>query len=66
MTYSSVAGSALEIPADLMRLSVGLETSEDPLEDPRAALAGQLPGAGARIPPRPACARPAIAGCPRS
>jgi cystathionine gamma-synthase len=38
MTHSSVAGSALEVPADLIRLSVGLETCEDLLEDLRAAL----------------------------
>jgi cystathionine gamma-synthase len=38
MTHSSVAGSALEVPADLIRLSVGLETCHDLLEDLRAAL----------------------------
>jgi cystathionine gamma-synthase len=38
MTHSSVAGSALEVPADLIRLSVGLESSDDLLEDLRAAL----------------------------
>jgi cystathionine gamma-synthase len=38
MTHSSVAGSALEVPADLIRLSVGLETCDDLLEDLRAAL----------------------------
>jgi cystathionine gamma-synthase len=41
MTHSSVAGSALEVPPDLIRLSVGLETTEDLLEDLRTALAGQ-------------------------
>jgi len=40
MTHSSVAGSALEVPPDLIRLSVGLETTEDLLEDLRTALAG--------------------------
>jgi cystathionine gamma-synthase len=38
MTHASVAGSALEDPADLVRLSVGLESCEDLLEDLRAAL----------------------------
>jgi cystathionine gamma-synthase len=38
MTHASVAGSALEVPADLVRLSVGLETCDDLLEDLRAAL----------------------------
>jgi cystathionine gamma-synthase len=38
MTHSSVAGSALEVPADLIRLSVGLESCDDLLEDLRAAL----------------------------
>jgi cystathionine gamma-synthase len=39
MTHASVAGSPLEVPADLVRLSVGIETAEDLLEDLRAALA---------------------------
>jgi cystathionine gamma-synthase len=39
MTHASVAGSALEVPADLVRLSVGLETGDDLLEDLRDALA---------------------------
>jgi cystathionine gamma-synthase len=38
MTHASAAGSALEVPADLVRLSVGIETAEDLLEDLRAAL----------------------------
>ena len=38
MTHASVAGSALEVPADLVRLSVGIETCDDLLEDLRAAL----------------------------
>jgi cystathionine gamma-synthase len=38
MTHSSVAGSALEVPQDLVRLSVGLETSEDLLDDLNSAL----------------------------
>jgi cystathionine gamma-synthase len=39
MTHSSVAGSALEVPADLVRLSVGIESIEDLLADLRQALA---------------------------
>jgi cystathionine gamma-synthase len=38
MTHASVAGSALEVPADLIRLSVGIETCADLIEDLRAAL----------------------------
>ena len=39
MTHASAAGSPLEVPPDLVRLSVGLETGEDLLEDLRLALA---------------------------
>ncbi len=38
MTHASAAGSALEVPDDLVRLSVGLETVTDLLEDLDAAL----------------------------
>ncbi len=38
MTHASAAGSALEVPGDLVRLSVGIETAGDLLEDLRAAL----------------------------
>ncbi|MGH3273520.1 MAG: cystathionine gamma-synthase [Streptosporangiaceae bacterium] len=38
MTHSSAVGSALEVPGNLVRLSVGLETCEDLLEDLRLAL----------------------------
>jgi len=38
MTHSSVAGSPLEVPADLVRLSVGIESGDDLLEDLRHAL----------------------------
>jgi cystathionine gamma-synthase len=38
MTHASVAGSPLEVPADLVRLSVGIESSDDLLEDLRSAL----------------------------
>jgi cystathionine gamma-synthase len=38
MTHASAAGSELEVPADLVRLSVGLETADDLLEDLRSAL----------------------------
>jgi cystathionine gamma-synthase len=40
MTHASVAGSALEVPADLVRLSVGIETVEDLISDLSSALAG--------------------------
>jgi cystathionine gamma-synthase len=38
MTHASVAGSALEVPDDLVRLSVGIEDVEDLAEDLRQAL----------------------------
>jgi cystathionine gamma-synthase len=38
MTHASVAGSALEVPADLVRLSVGIETAGDLLADLERAL----------------------------
>ncbi len=38
MTHASVAGSALEVPADLVRLSVGIETGDDLLADLQQAL----------------------------
>jgi len=38
MTHASVAGSALEVPADLVRLSVGIETADDLLADLAVAL----------------------------
>ena len=40
MTHASVAGSALEVPGDLVRLSVGIESCDDLLEDLTAALSG--------------------------
>jgi cystathionine gamma-synthase len=40
MTHASTAGSPLEVPDDLIRLSVGIETGADLLEDLRQALAG--------------------------
>jgi cystathionine gamma-synthase len=39
MTHASVAGSQLEVPADLVRLSVGIETADDLLADLEQALA---------------------------
>jgi cystathionine gamma-synthase len=39
MTHASVAGSALEVPDDLVRLSVGIEDVEDLADDLRQALA---------------------------
>jgi cystathionine gamma-synthase len=38
MTHASAAGSPLEVPADLIRLSVGIEDAEDLVEDLRQAL----------------------------
>ncbi|WP_370247784.1 cystathionine gamma-synthase [Nocardioides sp.] len=38
MTHASVAGTDLEVPADLVRLSVGIETASDLLADLTAAL----------------------------
>jgi cystathionine gamma-synthase len=40
MTHASVAGSSLEVPADLVRLSVGIETIDDLLADLTQALDG--------------------------
>jgi cystathionine gamma-synthase len=39
MTHASAAGSALEVPADLVRLSVGIEDVTDLLADLEHALA---------------------------
>ena len=39
MTHASVAGSPLEVPGDLVRLSVGIEAVEDLVEDLTRALA---------------------------
>jgi cystathionine gamma-synthase len=39
MTHASAAGSPLEVPADLVRLSVGIEDAADLLADLRQALA---------------------------
>jgi cystathionine gamma-synthase len=38
MTHASAAGSPLEVPGDLVRLSVGIESAADLLEDLRVAL----------------------------
>ncbi len=38
MTHASVAGSALEVPANLVRLSVGIEDPDDLIEDLARAL----------------------------
>jgi cystathionine gamma-synthase len=39
MTHASVAGSPLEVPPDLIRLSVGIEAAEDLVADLEQALA---------------------------
>ena len=38
MTHASVAGSPLEVPDDLIRISIGIESIEDLLEDLESAL----------------------------
>ncbi|MFD5033920.1 cystathionine gamma-synthase [Streptomyces sp. NPDC058405] len=38
MTHASAAGSALEVPSDLVRLSVGIESGDDLLADLKQAL----------------------------
>jgi cystathionine gamma-synthase len=38
MTHASAAGSPLEVPADLIRLSVGIEDADDLIDDLRQAL----------------------------
>ncbi|MHB1877155.1 MAG: PLP-dependent transferase, partial [Streptosporangiaceae bacterium] len=38
MTHASAAGSPLEVPSDLVRLSVGIENGDDLIEDLRRAL----------------------------
>jgi cystathionine gamma-synthase len=40
MTHASTEGSDLEVPADLVRLSVGIEDISDLLTDVERALAG--------------------------
>ena len=40
MTHASAAGSPLAVPADLVRLSVGIETAEDLIADLDRALSG--------------------------
>ena len=40
MTHASAAGSPLEVPADLVRLSVGIESVEDLIEDLGKSLSG--------------------------
>jgi cystathionine gamma-synthase len=38
MTHASVVGTELEVPADLIRLSVGIEDVEDLIADLQQAL----------------------------
>ncbi|HEY2574964.1 MAG TPA: cystathionine gamma-synthase [Streptosporangiaceae bacterium] len=40
MTHASAAGSPLAVPGNLIRLSVGIESADDLIEDLRQALAG--------------------------
>jgi cystathionine gamma-synthase len=41
MTHASAAGSPLEVPADLVRLSVGIESADDLIADLAQALGGE-------------------------
>jgi cystathionine gamma-synthase len=56
MTHASVAESPLAVPADLVRLSVGIESADDLAADLRAALDG-LPAASAPARPQTGPAR---------
>ena len=47
MTHASVAGSPLEVPSDLVRLSVGIETADDLVADLAQALDGSIGGSNA-------------------
>ena len=38
MTHASTSGSLLQVPDDLLRLSVGIEDARDLVEDIRGAL----------------------------
>jgi cystathionine gamma-synthase len=38
MTHASTAGTQLEVPPELIRLSVGIEDADDLIDDLRAAL----------------------------
>ncbi len=42
MTHASVAGTALEVPSDLVRLSVGIETADDLIADLERALGASV------------------------
>lgn len=44
MTNAAAPGSALEVPSDLIRLSVGIESEADLLADLGHALAAASPG----------------------
>jgi cystathionine gamma-synthase len=43
MTHASVAGSSLEVPANLVRLSVGIESADDLVADLAQALDSLTP-----------------------
>ena len=64
MTHQSVEDSAAAVPADLVRLSCGIEAAEDLVGDLRQAIRALTPGRGAATPrPRPARSAAATAGC---
>ena len=45
MTHQSVEGSAAEVPADLVRLSCGIEDAADLVEDLARAIGAPVPAA---------------------
>ena len=66
MTHQSVEGSSAAVPADLVRLSCGIEAAADLVEDLRQAIAAVAPaGVGpARPPSRDSVARRFAEGAP--
>jgi cystathionine gamma-synthase len=53
MTHASVAGSPLEVPANLLRLSVGIESAADLVADLEQALSRARPSAATAVFPSP-------------
>ena len=49
MTHQSVEGSAAAVPADLVRVSCGIEAATDLVEDLRQAIAAVTPPASAAL-----------------
>ena len=68
MTHASVAGTALEVPGDLIRLSVGIEDCDDLIDDLRQACKRVSPrkasrAPSARVPRERARALTRVSGC---